>query len=113
MHHPEEKESRAGSAASDRLAPGNSRHGRQRGSARGQMQKLPSAGKFHCSPSAAVIRCERVANSLFLFLRPRKGRCRLLALRVVPCLAQKSVAIGGGADMDDRAAMDDGDVNDP
>ena len=35
-----------------------------------------------------------------------------LALRVVPCLAQKSVAIGGGADMDDRAAMDDGDVND-
>ena len=53
------------------------------------------------------------ANSLFLFLRPRKGRCRLLAHRVVPCLAQKSVAIGGGADMDDRAAMDDGDVNDP
>jgi hypothetical protein len=36
-----------------------------------------------------------------------------LALRVVPCLAQKSVTIGGGADMDDRAAMDDGDVNDP
>ena len=36
-----------------------------------------------------------------------------MALRVVPCLAQKSVAIGGGADMDDRAAMDDGDVNDP
>jgi hypothetical protein len=28
-------------------------------------------------------------------------------------LAQQSVAIGGGADMDDRAAMDDGDVNDP
>jgi hypothetical protein len=35
------------------------------------------------------------------------------AHRVIPCLAQKSVAIGGGADMDDRAAMDDGDVNDP
>ena len=37
----------------------------------------------------------------------------VVAHRVVPCLAQKSVAIGGGADMDDRAAMDDGDVNDP
>ena len=37
----------------------------------------------------------------------------LLSLRVVPCLAHKSVAIGGGADMDERAAMDDGDVNDP
>jgi hypothetical protein len=37
----------------------------------------------------------------------------VVALRVVPCLAQKSGAIGGGADMDDRAATDDGDVNDP
>ena len=39
--------------------------------------------------------------------------CPFMALRVVPCLAQISVAIGGGADMDDRAAMDDGDVNGP
>jgi hypothetical protein len=37
----------------------------------------------------------------------------VVALRVVPFLAQQSVAIEGGADMDDRAAMDDGDVNDP
>ena len=36
-----------------------------------------------------------------------------MAHRVVPFLAQQSVAIGGGADRDDRAAMDDGDVNDP
>jgi hypothetical protein len=46
----------------------------------------------------------------------RPPSCRVhprLYPRVVPCLAQKSVAIGGGADMDDRAAMDDGDVNDP
>lgn len=40
-------------------------------------------------------------------------RFSALALRVAPSLAQQSVAIGGGADMDDRAAMDDGDVNDP
>ena len=29
------------------LRPRDARHGRQRGSARGQMQKLPSVGKFH------------------------------------------------------------------
>jgi hypothetical protein len=29
------------------LHPSNMRHGRQRGSAGGQMQKLPSVGKFH------------------------------------------------------------------
>ena len=32
---------------------------------------------------------------------------------VVRCHAQNSVAIGGGADMDDRAAMADSDANDP
>ena len=32
------------------LRPRNARHSRQRGSARGQMQKLSSAGKFHCEP---------------------------------------------------------------
>ena len=32
------------------LRPSDARHGRQRGSARGQMQKLSSAGKFHCAP---------------------------------------------------------------
>src|SRR5262249_52738121 len=37
--------------------PCDPRH-RERGSARCEMQKI-SAGKFHCSPSAAVIRCER------------------------------------------------------
>ena len=31
------------------LRPRDTRHGRQRGSARGQMQKLPSVGKFHNS----------------------------------------------------------------
>ena len=37
----------------------------------------------------------------------------LLALSAIRCHAQKSVAIGGGADMDDRTAMADSHANDP
>src|SRR5215831_16549275 len=33
------------------LRPRDARDGRERGSARGQMQKLPSVGKFHFEPS--------------------------------------------------------------
>ena len=32
------------------LRPRDARHSRQRGSARGQMQKLSTVGKFHCEP---------------------------------------------------------------
>ena len=45
--------------------------------------------------------------------RNRSVERSLLALNVVRGHAQKSVAIGGGADMDDRAAMADSDANDP
>ena len=34
------------------LRPRDARHGGDRGSARGQMQKLPSVGKFHFEPSS-------------------------------------------------------------
>ena len=37
------------------LRPRDARHGRQRGSARGQMQKL-SAGKFHGAPLLSIAR---------------------------------------------------------
>ena len=41
------------------------------------------------------------------------AKCLFMALSVVRCHAQRLVAIGGGADMDDRSAMDDSDANDP
>jgi len=37
------------------LRPRDPRHRRQRGSARGQMQKFPTVRKFHVSPSGRVI----------------------------------------------------------
>src|SRR5262249_61065778 len=42
------------------LRPCGARHGRERGSARGQMQKLSSVGKFHRFPPRKAKRCKDV-----------------------------------------------------
>src|SRR5262249_5927498 len=49
-------------AATDRLPPCKARHGRQRGSARGQMQKS-SAGKFHFEPPSRFTSLDRLVGA--------------------------------------------------
>jgi hypothetical protein len=50
------------------LRPRNARYGRQRGSARGQMQKLPSVGKLHGALQEAVLRHQPISR-----LHPSRG----------------------------------------
>src|SRR5262249_51873850 len=53
------------------LRPRNARHRRERGSARGQMQKLPSVGKFHLNlPSRHSITSSARASSVGGISRP-------------------------------------------
>src|SRR5262245_4122717 len=60
------------------LRRSDARNDRECGGARGQMQELPSVGKFHVSPSAAVIRCERARIGISV-PETAGGQCRLLA----------------------------------
>jgi hypothetical protein len=61
------------------LPPSYAGHGRQRGSACCQMQKLPSVGKFHCQSLHGVQSgADGGASNLLPFLRTQKGHCPLL-----------------------------------